>query len=396
MRYILFVCAFDIGILSINSIWGLPIIGLLSVIATYKFSFNSKVYLSSHLIMILILGFGIFLLDGLTDDFLFSKRSEWNFLNLESPGWKVWISLTITSLAVVFQQLYFLIRSLWTKNRNISFLIVTLLTTINFGLVVAVKLLFPIAVLYRSQYVELINIAAITALLFFSILTLFASTPRQLLVRLMAIQSTIVFLGFVQFNGMGESGAVVQWIVTLLAGTGFGLCILMFENRVGKNEFKVSSVAFEKMPRIAFLYFFFGLAMVDFPGTLGFVGEDLLVHAVLNESAALGFVILLTMACTSIAIYKSFTVLFLGKKLRPNELRVDLVKREAMGMVLLVGSLVSFSFSPGIFFSDNISQNSTDIGQNQISKPNHQTEDTEYFKNSRNLDNLTTFERVEK
>jgi len=91
-----------------------------------------------------------------------------------------------------------------------------------------------------------------------------------------------------------------------------------------------------------------GLACTGFPGTLGFVGQELLVNGAVDAFPVMGFAIVIASALTGLAVVRMYFSLFCG---RPDahsssDGRFGLAKREAWTFVALVMALVVFGVAP--------------------------------------------------
>ncbi|MEJ2680734.1 MAG: proton-conducting transporter membrane subunit [Gammaproteobacteria bacterium] len=227
-----------------------------------------------------------------------------------------------------------------------AFPILLLTTSANMGLYIVIRFALPLIDQAPAWFHSGVMVWISLVFLALAVSVLTSNNLRKFYVCMMSIQSTLIFVGYLQADSLGEIGALLQWVVALLAGSGFGLCVWMFEIRTGVRRLTKSTVCFDKMPRLAILFLVFGMCIVDVPGTLGFVGEDLLIHAVLKKSILEGLTLLIAMACTSIAVYRCYVQLFLGRKLGSNELSADIVPREAYAFVAILTLLVGLGCYP--------------------------------------------------
>jgi NADH-quinone oxidoreductase subunit M len=102
------------------------------------------------------------------------------------------------------------------------------------------------------------------------------------------------------------------------------------------------------MPLLAISFLAMGLACTGFPGTLGFVGQELLVNGAVDAFPILGFAVVIASALTGLAVLRMYFSLFCGRSdvLSQSDVRFRLTKREAWTFVALVIVLIAFGIAP--------------------------------------------------
>ena len=102
------------------------------------------------------------------------------------------------------------------------------------------------------------------------------------------------------------------------------------------------------MPLLAISFLSMGLACTGFPGTLGFVGQELLVNGAVDAFPVLGFAVVIASALTGLAVLRMYISLFCGRSatLAHSGLRFGLTRREAWTFVALVIALIVFGIAP--------------------------------------------------
>ena len=102
------------------------------------------------------------------------------------------------------------------------------------------------------------------------------------------------------------------------------------------------------MPVLATSFLCMGLACTGFPGTLGFVGQELLVGGAIDAFPVMGFAVVLESALTGLAVLRMYFSLFCGRPdaLAHSGLRLGLTRREAWTFVALVIALIGFGVVP--------------------------------------------------
>src|SRR5438309_495458 len=102
------------------------------------------------------------------------------------------------------------------------------------------------------------------------------------------------------------------------------------------------------MPVLAISFLSMGLACTGFPGTLGFVGQELLVDGAVDAFPVMGFAVVIASALTGLAVLRMYFSLFCGRsevRAHPS-LRLGLTRREAWTFVALVLALFGFGVAP--------------------------------------------------
>ncbi len=170
--------------------------------------------------------------------------------------------------------------------------------------------------------------------------------PRRLLALVFVSQSSAIFAGFAILRPEGFAGALVQWIVLGVTSTVMISICRAIEARIsqplsGERLFGLAS----QMPRLAVFFAVCAFALVGLPGTLGFPGEDLLIHGMLTAHPLIGILLPAAIAINAYLLFRLFSRLFLGGPIAAWAGAPDALPRErwafAACLVLLVwGGLV--------------------------------------------------------
>ena len=102
------------------------------------------------------------------------------------------------------------------------------------------------------------------------------------------------------------------------------------------------------MPLLAISFLCMGLACTGFPGTLGFVGQELLVNGAVDAFPTMGFAVVVASALTGLAVLRMYFSLFCGRPDAPSHSSVQfgLRRRETWTFVALVIALIAFGVAP--------------------------------------------------
>ncbi|MCA9606982.1 MAG: hypothetical protein KC619_15350, partial [Myxococcales bacterium] len=142
---------------------------------------------------------------------------------------------------------------------------------------------------------------------------------RRGLGYLLMSQTALVAFGLEAHTEAGRSGALVAWLVSGLALAGLAMTLAALEARRGELSLDRPSGSFRRIPMLASAYLILGLASVGLPGTLGFIGEDLLVQGSVERFPFLGLTLIVGTALNTITIVRSFFALFTGSRRHAGE-----------------------------------------------------------------------------
>jgi NADH-quinone oxidoreductase subunit M len=138
------------------------------------------------------------------------------------------------------------------------------------------------------------------------------------------------------------------WLSAGLAFGGLARAILVLEARRGRLDLTVYHGGYERMPLLAIGFLAMGLACTGFPGTAGFVGQELLVTGAVAAFPVMGFAIVVASALTGLAVLRMYFSLFCGRPDPPatGDIRLSLSAREAWTFVAIVLTLIGFGLAP--------------------------------------------------
>jgi NADH-quinone oxidoreductase subunit M len=124
--------------------------------------------------------------------------------------------------------------------------------------------------------------------------------------------ASLVLVGMELHTSLSLTGSLFLWLSAALSLSGLGLTIRALEARFGRLTLSRFSGLYDHSPALAVCFLVTGLGCVGFPGTLGFVGMELLVEGAMGASPATATAIVLTAAINGIAIMRAYFLLFSG------------------------------------------------------------------------------------
>jgi NADH-quinone oxidoreductase subunit M len=213
------------------------------------------------------------------------------------------------------------------------------------GAWVAIRIVAPQA---PPWVLEIISLASLLTAVHGAGMALVQTDPRRVLGWLFLSQSALILVGLESPTSGGQAGGLAMWISSGLALTGFGMTIAALEARRGPLSLQQFAGGYERKPLLAVSFLVLGLASVGFPGTLGFVAQEALVHGVVNDFPYLGFAILVASMLNGITVLRTYFILFCGR-VEPGRITQGLRRREQLAFVALVALLVAGGLFPGPF-----------------------------------------------
>lgn len=213
------------------------------------------------------------------------------------------------------------------------------------GAYITVVLIVPRA---SPQMLRVIAALALGTAVYGAALALVQTSARRACGYLFISQSALVMAGLDCTSVGALAGGLMVWLSAGLAFGGLARAILVLEARRGRLDLTVYHGGYERMPVLAISFLAMGLACTGFPGTLGFIGQELLVNGAVDAFPVMGFAIVIASALTALAVLRMYFSLFCG---RPDtrthsDLRLGLTQREAWTFAAVVMVLIGFGLAP--------------------------------------------------
>jgi NADH-quinone oxidoreductase subunit M len=181
---------------------------------------------------------------------------------------------------------------------------------------------------------EMLRVIALLALgtaVYGAALALVQISARRACGYLFMSQSALVMAGLDCTSVTALAGGLLVWLSAGLGFAGLARCVLVLEARRGRLDLTTYHGGYERMPVLAISFLAMGLACTGFPGTLGFVGQELLVDGAVDVFPVMGFAVVIASALTGLAVLRMYFSLFCGRPDMPGHptLRLGLRPREA-------------------------------------------------------------------
>lgn len=157
-------------------------------------------------------------------------------------------------------------------------------------------------------------------------MTLVQREGRRFFCLLFLSHSSLVLVGLESAAPLGVAGALCLWLSAALSLTGLGLTMRCLESRMGRISLADFNGLYRHVPSLAAFFLVTGLASVGFPGTVGFIGLEMLVDGSARTSPFVGAAVVVVAALNGLAVVHAYFRIFSG---RPHESSIDLRARPA-------------------------------------------------------------------
>jgi NADH-quinone oxidoreductase subunit M len=192
-----------------------------------------------------------------------------------------------------------------------SFGTALLFVTPMVGAYAAARLVLPIApdVVLRS-----IALLSLVTAVYAACMALVQHEARRFFCYVFLSHSALVLVGLEVATTIGLTGALCVWLSVGLSLAGFGLTLRSVEARTGRLSLDQFHGLYEHMPMLAILFMVTGLGSIGFPGTLGFVGTELLVEGAVQIYPLVGTAIVIAAALNGLAMLHAYFRVFTGAR----------------------------------------------------------------------------------
>lgn len=177
------------------------------------------------------------------------------------------------------------------------------------GAYAVMRLLIPIAPDWGLQSIAIISL--ITSV-YAAGMALVQHESRRFFCYLFLSQSSLVLVGLETVTPVGLTGALCVWVSVGISLLGFGLTLRGVEARVGRLSLDSYHGLYSHVPALAALFLLTGLSSIGFPGTLGFVGAELMVEGAVDVFPIGGMLVVVASALNGIAVLQVYFRLFTG------------------------------------------------------------------------------------
>jgi NADH-quinone oxidoreductase subunit M len=202
------------------------------------------------------------------------------------------------------------------------------------GAYVVMRLVLPVVPVWALHVVAML--ALVTAV-YTAGMSLVQVDARRYFAYLFLSHSSLVLAGLEIATPIGMAGALCIWLGTGLSLGGFALALRSVEARIGRISLDQYHGLFDHMPYLGSLFLLTGLASIGFPGSLAFVGMELLVEGTVEVYPVVGTMIVLAAVLNGISVLRAYFRIFTGTR---HVATISLAARPAERFVAIFISLV--------------------------------------------------------
>lgn len=179
------------------------------------------------------------------------------------------------------------------------------------GAYAVMRLVLPVAPTWALQSIALLSLA--TAV-YAAGMALVQTEARRFFAFLFLSHSSLVLVGLELATPIGLAGALCVWLSVGVSLLGFGIALRCVEARIGRLNMETFHGLYEHTPFLAGMFLLTGLASIGFPGTIGFIGTELLIEGAIGVYPMIGIAVVFAAALNGIAVVKAYFYVFTGTR----------------------------------------------------------------------------------
>ena len=201
----------------------------------------------------------------------------------------------------------------WLSNlyENATFGTALLMSTPLAGAYAALRLIVPYA---PDSALRWLGLGSLLTAVLASALSMVQKDARRFFCCMVISHTAMVLIGLEVATPIGLTGALCVWLSAGLSLGGFGLTLRALEARRGRLKLTHFQGLYDHAPALAICFLLTGLGCVGFPGTIGFIGTEMLIDGAVEAYPHVGPLIVIATTFNGIAILRAYFLLFTGTR----------------------------------------------------------------------------------
>ncbi len=216
------------------------------------------------------------------------------------------------------------------------------------GVYVALRLVTPNA---PDVVLQTIGIASLVTAIYAAGLAIVQTDVRRFFAYTFLSHASIVLVGLELHTSLSLTGALGMWVSVALSLGGLGLCLRAVEARYGRLSLNRYLGLYEKSPMLAIGFLVTGFGCIGFPGTAGFIANELLVDGAIEANPVVGVALVFAAMLNSIAIVRVYLLLFTGTQ-NTSSVPLDVTWRERVAMLTLFTLIFVGGLAPNVWIHE--------------------------------------------
>lgn len=157
---------------------------------------------------------------------------------------------------------------------------------------------------------------------------------------------SLMALGTLALGNLGIAASMLDGVNVLLAVSGLMAVCALLTSRYGLRGVWVPTGLGVLFPELAVCYLLCVLTLVGFPGTLGFIEEELLLgHSIEHHKVLVGAVAV-ALTLNGFSSFRLFARIFYGQPFAPRDAEMGFIPREKLTMLVIVVLIILNGVAP--------------------------------------------------
>ncbi|MFT4585997.1 MAG: NADH-quinone oxidoreductase subunit M [Candidatus Binatia bacterium] len=177
------------------------------------------------------------------------------------------------------------------------------------GAYAAARLALPVV---SDGALRIMGLLALFTAVYAAGMALVQTEARRFFCFLFLSFSSLALVGLELASPLGLTGGLYVWGSVGVSMVGLGLALRSIESRTGRLSLGAYHGLYRHMPLLAIFFLLAGLGSIGFPGTIGFVGAELVIEGAIGAFPYVGILVVIAGALNGIAILHAYFRLFTG------------------------------------------------------------------------------------